>query len=120
MKKLQNSQVSVKLVARNEILLPFVCQKQLKCVAEMEGVISVLPNQILELHTTRSWDFMGFPSKGKVESPHEGDVIIGLLDTGYYIKHTIVIILLRKNTKQMLKFVVFLHLLSCRNLARIR
>jgi len=84
----------------------------------MEGVISVLPNQILELHTTRSWDFMGFPSKGKVGSPHEGDVIIGLLDTGHYIKHTIVIILLRKNTKQMLKFAVFLHLLSCRNMAR--
>ena len=73
----------------------------------MEGVISVLPNQILELHTTRSWDFMGFPSKGKVGSPHEGDVIIGFLDTGYYIKNTIVIILLRKNTKQMLKFAGF-------------
>ncbi|KAM3735014.1 hypothetical protein ACB098_10G058900 [Castanea mollissima] len=52
--------------------------------SEMEGVISVFPNQILELHTTRSWDFMGFPSKGKVGSPHEGDVIIGLLDTGIW------------------------------------
>ena len=56
----------------------------------MEGVISVLPNHRLNLHTTRSRDFMGFPSKGKVGSPQEGDVIIGLLDTGYYIKHTIV------------------------------
>ena len=37
---------------------------------------------------------MGFPSKGKVGSPQEGDVIIGLLETGYYIKHTIVTILL--------------------------
>ena len=73
----------------------------------MEGVISVLPNQILELHSTRSWDFMDFPSKGKVGSPHEGDVIIGFLDTGYYIKYTIVIILLCKNTKQMLKFAGF-------------
>ena len=62
----------------------------MKCIAEMEGVISVLPNHRLNLHTTRSWDFMGFPSKGKVGSPQEGDVIIGLLDTGYYIKHTIV------------------------------
>ena len=47
-------------------------------------------NHRLNLHTTRSWDFMGFPSKGKVGSHQEGDVIIGLLDTGYHIKHTIV------------------------------
>ncbi|XP_030945814.1 cucumisin-like [Quercus lobata] len=52
--------------------------------SEMEGVISVLPNHRLNLHTTRSWDFMGFPSKGKVGSPQEGDVIIGLLDTGIW------------------------------------
>ncbi|KAM4073950.1 hypothetical protein ACB094_10G057600 [Castanea mollissima] len=32
----------------------------------LEMEVSVLPNQILELHATRSWDFMGFPSKGKV------------------------------------------------------
>ena len=50
----------------------------------MEGVISVLPNHILKLHTTRSWDFMGFPSKGKLGSPQEGDIIIGLLDTGHH------------------------------------
>lgn len=48
----------------------------------MKGVISVFPNQILKLHTTRSWDFMGF-SKGKLGAPVEGEVIIGLLDTGY-------------------------------------
>ncbi|KAK9984480.1 hypothetical protein SO802_034005 [Lithocarpus litseifolius] len=52
--------------------------------SEMEGVISVLANHRLNLHTTRSWDFMGFPSKGKVGSPQEGDVIIGLLDTGIW------------------------------------
>ncbi|GMY30183.1 cucumisin-like isoform X1 [Fagus crenata] len=56
--------------------------------SEMEGVISVLPNHKLELHTTRSWDFIGF-SKGKLGLPLEGDVIIGLLDTGYYFKYTI-------------------------------
>lgn len=48
----------------------------------MEGVVSVFPNQILKLHTTRSWDFMGFP-KGKNGPANEGDVIIGLLDSGY-------------------------------------
>ena len=64
----------------------------MKYVAEMEGVISVLPNHKLELHTTRSWDFIGF-SKGKLGLPLEGDVIIGLIDTGYYSKYTILTIL---------------------------
>ncbi|XVE64918.1 hypothetical protein DITRI_Ditri07aG0140700 [Diplodiscus trichospermus] len=28
--------------------------------SEMEGVVRVIPNHILKLHTTRSWDFIGF------------------------------------------------------------
>jgi hypothetical protein len=48
----------------------------------MEGVISVIPNHKLQLHTTRSWDFLGF-TKGKVGIPQQGNVIVGLLDTGY-------------------------------------
>uniref|UniRef100_A0A2N9FQQ2 Inhibitor I9 domain-containing protein n=1 Tax=Fagus sylvatica TaxID=28930 RepID=A0A2N9FQQ2_FAGSY len=51
--------------------------------SEMEGVISVLPTHKLKLHTTRSWDFMGF-TKGRLGTPIEGDVIIGLLDTGIW------------------------------------
>jgi subtilisin family serine protease len=51
--------------------------------SEMEGVISVIPNHILKLHTTRSWDFMGF-SKPNIGAPQEGNVIIGLLDTGIW------------------------------------
>lgn len=47
----------------------------------MEGVVSVFPNHKLELHTTRSWDFMGF-SKGQLLPPVEGEVIIGILDIG--------------------------------------
>lgn len=47
----------------------------------MDGVISVIPNHILKLHTTRSWDFMGF-SQGKLGASQEEDVIIGLLDSG--------------------------------------
>ncbi|CAK9169086.1 unnamed protein product [Ilex paraguariensis] len=50
-------------------------------LSEMEGVISVMPNRILKLHTTKSWDFMGL-SKDNLGGPHEGDVIVGLLDTG--------------------------------------
>jgi len=58
------------------------CLKKETCVAEMEGVISVIPNHKLQLHTTRSWDFLGF-TKGKVGIPQQGNVIVGLLDTGY-------------------------------------
>ncbi|KAG9450412.1 hypothetical protein H6P81_010377 [Aristolochia fimbriata] len=52
-------------------------------LAEMEGVVSVLPNRILKLHTTRSWDFMGFPSNVSLGAPEaQGDIIVALLDTG--------------------------------------
>lgn len=47
----------------------------------MEGVVSVFPNTIVPLHTTRSWDFLGFPESHPI-SATEGDVIIGMLDTG--------------------------------------
>lgn len=47
----------------------------------MEGVVSVFPNTIVPLHTTRSWDFLGFPEAHPI-SATEGDVIIGMLDTG--------------------------------------
>ncbi|KAF3433601.1 hypothetical protein FNV43_RR24703 [Rhamnella rubrinervis] len=52
-------------------------------MAEMEGVVSVFPNQKLELHTTKSWDFIGFPQNVK-RSTVESDVIIGVFDTGIW------------------------------------
>ncbi|RVW16298.1 Cucumisin [Vitis vinifera] len=52
-------------------------------LSEMEGVVSVTPNHILKLHTTRSWDFMGF-SKGTVGGSEEGEIIVALLDTGIW------------------------------------
>ena len=50
----------------------------------MEGVISVIPNRKFQLHTTRSWDFVGF-SKSQLSEPQEEEVIIGLLDTGHLL-----------------------------------
>ncbi|RWR89334.1 cucumisin-like protein [Cinnamomum micranthum f. kanehirae] len=52
-------------------------------LTERAGVVSVLPNKLFNLHTTRSWDFTGLPQTHLV-SPHEGDVIVGLLDTGIW------------------------------------
>ncbi|GMI76302.1 hypothetical protein like AT5G59190 [Hibiscus trionum] len=54
--------------------------------SEMDGVVRVIPNNILKLHTTRSWDFIGF-NQSHVGAQHEGDVIIGLLDTGIWPEH---------------------------------
>ncbi|KAJ6705647.1 PROPROTEIN CONVERTASE SUBTILISIN/KEXIN [Salix purpurea] len=57
--------------------------EEVEKLSEMEGVVSVIPDRILKLHTTRSWDFVGF-SKGKLGAPLEADVVIGLLDTGIW------------------------------------
>ena len=49
----------------------------------MDGVVSVFPSEKKQLHTTRSWDFMGFFQ----EAPRkrlESDLIIGMLDTGIW------------------------------------
>ncbi|XP_025014030.2 cucumisin [Ricinus communis] len=52
-------------------------------LAGMQGVVSVFPSQKKKLHTTRSWDFMGFPVN-VTRSTYEGDIIIGMLDTGIW------------------------------------
>ncbi|KAA8539667.1 hypothetical protein F0562_026359 [Nyssa sinensis] len=49
----------------------------------MEGVVSVFPSEKKKLHTTRSWDFMGFPQEVK-RTRVESDIIIGMLDTGIW------------------------------------
>ncbi|XP_066391998.1 subtilisin-like protease SBT4.3 [Miscanthus floridulus] len=50
----------------------------------MNGVVSVFLSRTLDLLTTRSWDFLGFPQTPIEELPLEGDVIIGMLDTGIW------------------------------------
>jgi len=51
----------------------------------MDGVVSVFPNQKKELHTTRSWDFLGFPILKQVDRKTiESNVIIGVFDSGIW------------------------------------
>ncbi|PIM98682.1 Cucumisin [Handroanthus impetiginosus] len=52
-------------------------------IASLEGVVSVFPSTKKQLHTTRSWDFMGFPINAQ-RSQTESDVIVGMLDTGIW------------------------------------
>ena len=51
----------------------------------MDGVVSVFPNQKKELHTTRSWDFLGLPIPKQVDGKTiESDIIIGVFDSGIW------------------------------------
>ncbi|CAN1746699.1 unnamed protein product [Linum perenne] len=56
--------------------------QQLK-LSGYEGVVSVFPSQKKQLHTTRSWDFLGFP-QNVTRATVESDVIIGMLDSGIW------------------------------------
>ena len=63
----------------------------LRCLpnAEHPGVVSVFLNQKNELHTTRSWEFLGLERNGNIpadsiwaKANFGEDIIIGTLDTG--------------------------------------
>ena len=49
-----------------------------------KGVVSVFPSRTYQLQTTRSWDFLGFPRNARQSLPTEGEVIVGMLDTGVW------------------------------------
>ncbi|VVB06786.1 unnamed protein product [Arabis nemorensis] len=53
-----------------------------KKMMEMEEVLGVFRNQYRQLHTTKSWDFVGLPLTAKRHVKAERDVIVGVLDTG--------------------------------------
>ncbi|KAG5613520.1 hypothetical protein H5410_024801 [Solanum commersonii] len=69
-------------------------EAEAKSIAQNPGVISVFPDPILQLHTTRSWDFLQYQtevesSSGPISgsdnaSPKGVDTIIGILDTGIW------------------------------------
>ncbi|KAF8379385.1 hypothetical protein HHK36_028819 [Tetracentron sinense] len=48
----------------------------------MDGVVSVFPNRYHKLHTTKSWDFIGFPQTTRRNLKMESNMVVGLLDTG--------------------------------------
>ncbi|XP_061975293.1 cucumisin-like [Populus nigra] len=52
-------------------------------MAGLDGVVSVFPSQKKKLHTTRSWDFMGFP-QNVTRATSESDIIVAMLDTGIW------------------------------------
>ncbi|MED6170746.1 hypothetical protein PIB30_034013 [Stylosanthes scabra] len=58
-------------------------EEEAEMMAEMEDVVSVFPNKKNRLHTTRSWDFIGFPQQVK-RTNIESDIIVGVLDSGIW------------------------------------
>ncbi|OVA20401.1 Peptidase S8/S53 domain [Macleaya cordata] len=63
-------------------------QSQAKIIADFPQVVRVVPNRILSLHTTRSWDFLHLNPRsesGILNRSQWGDgAIIGILDTGIW------------------------------------
>lgn len=61
---------------------------QAKLIAGYHGVVRVVPNRILSLHTTRSWDFLKVKPQmvdGILSKSHSGiGSIIGVMDTGIW------------------------------------
>uniref|UniRef100_A0A803M0K5 Uncharacterized protein n=1 Tax=Chenopodium quinoa TaxID=63459 RepID=A0A803M0K5_CHEQI len=59
-------------------------------IAKHQDVISVIPDKVMELHTTHSWDFMSLENNDlpsvswKKEARFGEDTIIGNLDTGVW------------------------------------
>ncbi|PON53873.1 Subtilase [Trema orientale] len=58
-------------------------EKEAQEMAGKEEVVSVFPSEKQKLHTTKSWDFIGFPQQVK-RNKLESDVIIGVLDSGIW------------------------------------
>ncbi|KAJ0100789.1 hypothetical protein Patl1_06474 [Pistacia atlantica] len=59
-------------------------QDEAQRLKAMEGVVSVFPNGKKQLHTTRSWDFMGFSQNVTRATTTESGIIIGMLDSGIW------------------------------------
>ncbi|CAL5089038.1 unnamed protein product [Urochloa decumbens] len=59
-------------------------EQEAKKLSSMEGIVSVFPSRTHELLTTRSWDFLGFPQTPPEAMPLEGEVIVGMLDSGVW------------------------------------
>ncbi|XP_059064303.1 cucumisin-like [Cryptomeria japonica] len=52
---------------------------------DMDGVVSVFESKHLQVLTTRSWDFIGFPASAQNSNlDYQSDIVIGVLDTGIW------------------------------------
>ncbi|EXC11902.1 Xylem serine proteinase 1 [Morus notabilis] len=60
--------------------------EEVERLLDVDEVVSVFPDTPLQLHMTRSWDFLGLTSSDAGPLHSERDVIIGFLDSGQKMK----------------------------------
>ncbi|KAL1200173.1 Subtilisin-like protease SBT4.15 [Cardamine amara subsp. amara] len=76
----------VKMYSYGKVINGFVARlfpHEAEKLSRQEGVVSVFKNTQRQLHTTRSWDFLGMvESKYKRSVAIESNIIVGVLDTG--------------------------------------
>ncbi|XP_068487862.1 cucumisin-like isoform X2 [Phaseolus vulgaris] len=53
----------------------------------MDGVVSVIPNRVYNVQTSRSWDFLNFP-ENVPRTNVEGNTIVGVIDSGIWISNS--------------------------------
>ncbi|KAI3909084.1 hypothetical protein MKW92_028424 [Papaver armeniacum] len=59
-------------------------EKEVQNLSGIDGIISIFPNRIFQLQTTRSWDFIGLSQNVKRIPNVESDTIVGVIDTGIW------------------------------------
>lgn len=93
-----SSLLGSKEAAKNSILYSYkhgfsgfaarLTKHEAEAIAKFPGVVSVIPNGIHKLHTTRSWDFIGIhhsTSETALSNTNLGEgAIIGVIDTGIW------------------------------------
>ncbi|KAL9316302.1 hypothetical protein ACSQ67_017303 [Phaseolus vulgaris] len=53
----------------------------------VDGVVSVIPNRVYNVQTSRSWDFLNFP-ENVPRTNVEGNTIVGVIDSGIWISNS--------------------------------
>ncbi|CAN1150607.1 Subtilisin-like protease SBT4.3 [Linum perenne] len=54
-------------------------------LSSRNDVVSVFPSKKMQLHTTRSWDFLGFHQPTMIKNLNAGsDIVVGVIDTGIW------------------------------------
>ncbi|KAF9597723.1 hypothetical protein IFM89_021210 [Coptis chinensis] len=62
----------------------WITGKEQKKLVGMRGVVSVFPSKKHQPQTSRSWDFLGFPTKVERVPEVESNIIIGVIDFGIW------------------------------------
>ncbi|CAN0862000.1 Subtilisin-like protease SBT4.15 [Linum grandiflorum] len=78
----------VKLVSYGKIFDGFAAKlspTEAQNLQDNPSVVSVFRDRKLKLKTTRTWDYLGMTLNVKRNIQQEGDLIVGMLDTGIYM-----------------------------------